>query len=431
MTAETTSTAGSVPALDSDFRRLWFARAMSDAGSALAMGALPLIAIRVLDASTLQVSILTAAAGLIGVSFALPMGPFVEARRKRPMMIAADLVRAALFASVPLAALLGILSFWQLVAVSAVGALGGIVFGGASAAHLKNLVPSERRTEAIGKLESTFWLFNTIGPALGGAVVQLLGATVTLGLQALGMLASALGITRIRAPEPAPPAPGTRHFFAEASAGFTASAKDPTLRPLLLNATLFAAFVAWIGPLELVLLLRGLDLPAWQYGIALAAPSAGGILGSWLAPAVSRRLGEHRTLAWSGLLRGLPLLALPFLPGGVPGLVIYVVATFLLLAVAGVFRPVYSAARMEATENQYMTRVTTAFTLASRGAAPLFALLGGLIATSIGVREALLVGVVGLICSGLFLPWRRGRGAALSPSCPSGRAPRQPGAAAR
>lgn len=412
MTAETTSTAETVPALDADFRRLWFARAMSDAGSALAMGALPLIAIRVLDASTLQVSILTAAAGLVGAAFALPMGPFVEARRKRPVMITADLVRAALFASVPLASLLGILTFWQLVAVSAVGALGGIVFGGASAAHLKNLVPRERRTEAIGKLESTFWLFNTIGPALGGAVVQLLGATVTLGLQSFGMLASALGIRRIRAPEPAPPELGARHFLAEASAGFAVAAKDPTLRPLLLNATLFAAFVAWIGPLELVLLLRGLDLPAWQFGIALAAPSLGGILGSRLAPVISRRLGEHRTLLWSGLLRGLPLLALPFLPGGVPGLVIYVLATFGLLTVAGVFRPVYSAVRMEATEDRCMTRVTTAFTLASRGAAPLFALLSGVLATLIGVRGALLVGVVGLILSGLLLPWRRARRAA-------------------
>lgn len=393
--------------LDADFRRLWFARAMSDAGTALAMGALPLIAVRTLDASTLQVSILAAAAGLIGAVVALPMGPFLEARRKRPVMIAADLARAALFASVPVAALLGILTFWQLVAVAAIGALGGIVFGGASAAHLKSLVPVEHRTEALGKLESTFWLFNTLGPALGGAIVQLLGTTVTLALQSLGMISSALGISRIQRPEPAPPAPGSRHFLVEAGAGFAIAAAHPTLRPLLLNATLFAAFVAWIGPLEMVLLLRGLDLPAWQFGIALAAPSLGGLLGSWLAPRVSRRLGEHRTMLWSGLLRGLPLLVLPFLPGGVAGLVLYVVATSALLVAAGVFRPVYSAVRMEATEDRYLVRVTTAFTLASRGVAPLFALLAGLLATAIGVREALLVGVVGLILSGLLLPRRR------------------------
>lgn len=408
-TGTTTSASPSAPPLDRDFQLLWSARAASDAGTAIAMGALALIAVRTLEASTFQVSLLTAVAGLVGAVLALPLGPFLEARRKRPVMITADLVRAALFVSVPAAAALGILSFWQLLVVSGVGALGGIVFGGASAAHLKNLVPRERRTEALGKLESTFWLLTTLCPALGGAIIQLLGSTVTLGVQALGLLASALGISRIRRPEPAPPPPGTRHFLAEAGAGFTLALRDRRLRPLLLNSTLFAAFVAWIGPLELVLLLRGLDLPAWQFGLALALPSLGGPLGSWLAPRAGRRFGEHRTLVGSAVLRGLPVLALPFLPSGPAGLVVYVISTFLLLLIAGVFRPVYTAYRMEATDDAHMTRVTTAFTLASRGLAPLFALLGGLAATGIGVRGGLLLGVVGLVLSGLFLPWRATR----------------------
>lgn len=88
----------------------------------------------------------------------------------------------------------------------------------------------------------------------------------------------------------------------------------------------------------------------------------------------------------------MPVLALPFLPAGTTGLLIYVLSTFLLLLLAGVFRLVYTAYRMEATDDAVMTRVTTAFTLASRGLAPLFALAGGLVATGIGVRGALLVG---------------------------------------
>lgn len=70
-----------------DFRRLWFARATSDAGSAIAMGALPLIAIRTLEATTVQVALLTTVAGLVGAAIALPLGPFLESRRKRPVMI--------------------------------------------------------------------------------------------------------------------------------------------------------------------------------------------------------------------------------------------------------------------------------------------------------------------------------------------------------
>lgn len=406
MTTEAPSRTDLDPALAPDFHRLWFARAASDAGTAIAVGALPLIAIRVLDASTFQVSLLTAAAGLVGAAFALPLGPALEARRKRPVMIAADLARAALFVSVPLAHALGLLTFWHLVIVAGVAALGGIVFGGASAAHLKNLVPTEQRTAAMSRLEATFWLVNSLGPMLGGAVMQLLGATVTLLLQAAGMIASALGIRTIRAPEPEPPAPTARHFLAEASAGFTVIAQHRTLRPLFVNSALFAGFIAWMGPLELILLLRGLELPAWQFGVALALPSLGGLLGSWFAARLSRRVGEHRTLVWSALLRGLPVLALPFLPQGTLGLIVYVVSTFLLLVIAGVFRPVYTAYRMEATDDAVMSRVTTAFTLGSRGVAPVFALLGGLSATWLGVRGGLLIGVIGLILSGLFLPWR-------------------------
>lgn len=278
MTAESPPRTEIDSGLAPDFRRLWFARAASDAGTAIATGALPLIAIRVLEASTFQVSLLTAAAGLVGAAFALPLGPALEARRKRPVMIAADLARALAFLSIPLAHALGLLTFWHLVGVAAVAALGGIVFGGASAAHLKNLVPRDQRTAAMSRLESTFWLVNSLGPMLGGAVMQLLGATVTLLLQAAGMIASALGIRRIRVPEPEPPAPPARHFLAEASAGFTVIAAQRTLRPLFLNSALFAGFIAWIGPLELVLLLRGLELPAWQFGIALALPSLGGLL---------------------------------------------------------------------------------------------------------------------------------------------------------
>ena len=410
MTGTTTAEErASAPPLDRDFHLLWFARAASDAGTAIAMGALALIAVRTLEATTFQVSLLTAVPGPLRAARAPPTRPSPDARRRRPLMITADLVRALVYLSVPVAAAFGLLTFGQLVVVSAVGALGGIVFGGASAAHLKNLVAKERRTEALGKLESTFWLLTSLGPMLGGAIVQLLGSTVTLGVQAVGLLASALGISRLRRPEPDPPALGTRHFLAEAGAGFTVALRDRTLRPLLINATLFAAFVAWTGPLELVLLLRGLDLPAWQFGIALALPSLGGLLGSWLAPRVSGRLGEYRTLVGSAVLRGVPVLALPFLPGGTAGLVVYVVSTFLLLLIAGIFRPVYTAVRMEATDEAVMTRVTTAFTLASRGIAPLFALLGGLVATGIGVRGGLLVGVVGLLLSGLFLPRRAGR----------------------
>lgn len=398
--------------LDSDFSKLWIARALSDAGTALAMGALPLIAIRALDATTFQVSLITVAAGLAGALFALPMGQLIESHRKRPAMIIADLLRATVIAAVPLLAWLDLLAFWHLLVVSAVTALGRVVFGGASSAHLKNLVAQEKRPEALGKLESTFWLFNAIGPALGGGLIQLFGLTTTMVMQAVGYLASALGIRAIRRPEPEPAAAPSRLSLSETLTGFTTAMKHPVLRPLFLNSLLFAAFIGWTGPLETVLLLSVLELPAWQYGLALALPCLGGLLGSWMAPKAARRLGERRAMVLSAMLRGFPMLALPFLPMGIPGLALYVVATFALLAVAGVFRPLYSAIRMEHTDDVVIARVSTAFMLSALSAGPLFALLGGLVGSLVDLRVALFIGVVGLIASGFFLPTRRAWAAA-------------------
>lgn len=373
------------------------------------MGAMPLIAIRVLDASTFMVSLLTAASGIFGALLALPLGPFIEKRTKRPTMIASDLVRALLFVSVPVASGLGYLTFTHLLVAAAGTALFGIVFGGASTAHLKDLVPQRDRTEGIGKLESTFWFFNTIGPAAGGAVVQLFGATATLVLQAAGLVMSALGISRIKKPEKPPAQLQSRNFLKEASAGFTQTYQSKVLWPLFINSTLFAGFIAWIGPLELVLLLRELALPAWQYGLALALPSIGGVLGSWFAPHFARRFGSASTLRWSSVLRGLPVLAIPFIPAGSLGFITYTLANSILLFCAGAFRPVYSSLRLQATDDAYVTRVTTAFTLASRGIAPMFALVGGLVGTVLGVRAGILAGAVLLLASCAILPWRAAR----------------------
>src|SRR5689334_12519510 len=100
--------------LGQDFRRLWAAYAVTEVGSAVGAGALPLIAVLVLKVSTLQVTMLAALSGLAGAAIALPLGSQIEFRWKRPVMVAADLARFAALGSVPVAAGLGVLSYAQL-----------------------------------------------------------------------------------------------------------------------------------------------------------------------------------------------------------------------------------------------------------------------------------------------------------------------------
>ena len=120
--------------LGRDFGWLWGAYAASALGTWLAFGAFPLIAIQVLHVGPVEVAALAAAGSAVGAAVAIPLGPWVEFRRKRPVMITMDLARFAALLSIPAAFALGVLTFLQLLLVSIVVAAADITFRAASGA---------------------------------------------------------------------------------------------------------------------------------------------------------------------------------------------------------------------------------------------------------------------------------------------------------
>src|SRR3954451_15697772 len=143
--------------LGRDFGWLWAAFAISPLGTWLAFDAFPLLAILVLHAGPAEVSALAAIGLAVGAALAAPLGPWVELRRKRPVMIAMDVTRFAALMSVPAAFALGWLSFAQLLVVSVIVAAADIAFRAASGACLKALVAPEHLLVANARLESTMW----------------------------------------------------------------------------------------------------------------------------------------------------------------------------------------------------------------------------------------------------------------------------------
>lgn len=166
--------------LGRQFGLLWAAYAVSTFGTWLAFDALPLIAILVLHAGPTEVSVLAASGLAVGAAIALPLGPWVEFRRKRPVMIAMDLTRFVALMSIPAAFALGWLSFAQLLAVSVIVGAASIVFRAASGACLKAFVPPEDLFVANERLESTTWTATALGPPLGGAAIGLFGPVTTV-----------------------------------------------------------------------------------------------------------------------------------------------------------------------------------------------------------------------------------------------------------
>ncbi|WP_067463877.1 MFS transporter [Nocardia amamiensis] len=405
--AERRTTNETTARLPPDFYRLWSSATVSHLGTALGTGALPLVAILMVHASDLQVTMMVALSGVAAAAVALPLGPFVEFRRKRAVMVHANLVSFAVLAGVPLAAWLGVLSYAQLCVVAAISTLCSIVFNAANGAYVKSLVPEQVRIRANSRLETMFWTVATIGAPIGGALISMFGATVTVLIDAVSYLLSALGLRSITTPEPTPDHQRPEHHWAtEIRSGWTYIFTHPVLYRLFWNAMLFGGALMLTSPLMALLMLRELHFAPWQYGLALGLPTLGGLLGSLCAPRLVVRFGDRAVLLGFGTLRtcwlGLMLVAGP----GTAGLIIITTADSLLLFCAGVFNPVFSTYRMNATTDDHMARVGAAWSISAKTFQPAFIAAGGLLAATTSTRTAIACAAVTLLASPLLLPWR-------------------------
>ncbi|WP_030269826.1 MFS transporter [Streptomyces sp. NRRL B-24484] len=393
--------------LGRSFGRLWGAYGTSALGTWLAFGAFPLIAVRVLHAGPAEVAALSSVGAAVGALAAVPLGPWVEFRRKRPVMIATDLVRCAALATIPAAFALGALTFVQLLLVSVVVAAADITFRTASGAHLKTLLPAEDLLLANARFESTAWTATILGPPLGGAATGLLGPAATVLADAVSYLLSALGIRSIGGNEPPPaPRPAARPRARDLLDGWRYILADPTLRRLFLNTAVFNGLLMATEPLLAVLMLGRLGFAPWQYGLAFAVPSIGGLLGARLARPLAARYGQHRVLTAAGTLRALWPVALTLVGPGTGGLLLVMGVEFGLILCCAVFNPVCATYRLERTATDRTARTLSAWSVTSKASTALLTAVWGLLGALLGPRTAIaLVGVL-LLATSLLLPRR-------------------------
>jgi MFS family permease len=391
--------------LGRQFGWLWAAYAVSAYGSGLALGAFPLIAVLALQASPAQVSALSAVGPAVGALIAVPLAPWAEFHRKRPVMIAMDLTRFAVMATIPVAYAFGRLSFIQLLLISAMVAAAKIAFNAASGAYLKALIRTDDLLVANARFESTNWSSLAIGPPLGGAAIGLFGPVTTVVADALSYLLSALGITAIGGREQAPRRTDQGPVRAGALLdGWRHILRHPGLRPLYLNNMLVAGLIMATEPLLAVLLLRQLRFPPWQYGLAFAAPCAGGLIGSRLARRVVARFGQDRVFRIVGPLRAVWLIGLAFVRPGVVGLVTVMAVELAIIISMSLYNPVLATYRLEHTPRQRIARTLSAWSIGQQASIALFTALGGLLADATSPRTALTVAGLLILASPLLLP---------------------------
>ena len=400
--------------------RLWSGRAGSQIGSHISLIAIPLYAVLALDASPLQMGILGAAAGLPRLLVGFLAGAWVDRHRRRPIMVATNIAQALAVAAIPLAALLGTMSFALLVAVEVVVGLLQVFFQSAWVPYLPGLVGRRLLPEANSKILASNSVAQVAGPSLAGALVGAVGGPTTIAINALTYLWSGLRISRIgyREPEPGPrDAHGS--ILRDIRQGLGVVVRSPVLRALTgSHATIVFAGWAFLAVYPLYML-NELDLSARGVGLIYAAGGVGALIGSVVTTATIRALGTGPTIVWSAVLFGAFGLTIPLAvlaPDYALPLVLF--AEFAQWLALVVFEITEGSLRQAVTPDRLLGRVAATDMVLVSGLQPIGAFAGGALAEVIGVQPTLLVAVAGMFCTGAWVWWSPVRDVAEMPTEP-------------
>jgi MFS family permease len=394
-----------VPALlreDARFRAFWCGQTASLAGDQIGLVALPLTGVIALHAGPGAMGLLTAAGWLPSLLLSLHAGAWVDrSGHRREAMIAADLGRAGLLATVPVAAALGVLTFAQLAIVAFLaGALGALASVATSSLYAA-LVPRERLVEGGALVNGSRAGTGVAGPSAGGALVAALGGPVALLGDAVSFLASAWWLRRVRAP--VPPPGGDDDDAGRLADGARYVARSPLVRSTLAATATLNLFTLAISALFAVYAVRALGVSAGALGVVLGLGATGAVLGSVLTGRIVARIGFGPAFMLGCVLFPAPMLLVP-LAAGPHALVL----ALLVLAEAGsgfgvmVLDISVGAILAAAVPDGVRARVSGAYQLANYGVRPLGALAGGALAAAIGMRTTLWLATAGALLAVLW-----------------------------
>ena len=389
-----------------DFRRLWFGQTISVFGDQITQLGLPLVAVLTLGADATQMGTLTAVSLLPHLIFSLPAGVWLDrVRERRRLMIAADLGRAALIASIPVAAALDVLALPQLYVVGFLSASLAVVFDLSWNTVFVAVTERDRYVEAMALLNGSRSLASVGGPTIGGLLVQVLGAPLAMLGDALSFLGSIVFLRRIRSPEP-PIGPEEGSTRERLLAGLAFVVSDPIMRPTLLSVATVNLFTFASSALFILYATTTLGVSPGALGLALGAGGVGAVIGAIFASRIGRRLGLGPAYALGLVIFPVSLLLIPLAGAGMPALLILALlfGSEFGAGIGVMILDINVGAILYArTPDRIRARAGGAFRFINYGVRPVGALLGGLLGGALGVREAILVTTVAGIGGVLFL----------------------------
>ncbi len=390
---------------DREFLKYWTASAISDVGSQVTALALPLLGALTLGATAWEMGVLTAAGTAPILVVGLFAGVLVDRLRRRPVLIATDLARAALLLTIPLASVLGVLRIELLYVVAFLAGALSLLFDVAHLAFLPSLVDRDHLVDGNAKLEVTAANAQVVGPGLGGALIGLMGAPFAVLIDALSFLVSGWLIKRTRAREaPRTPAGARPGVWSEIHEGLRTVFAQPILRALMGCSATLNLFGRMFLAVYVLYLIRDLGLGPVGVGLVLATGGLGSLAGALVGGPATRRFGFGPVLIASALAFGLSGLLVPLavlFPRVAVGMV--VASEFGQWMAILVYYVAAISVRQAMTRDRLMGRVNATIRFVAGGALPAGALLGGALGGVIGLPLTLVVAELGTLLGVVWL----------------------------
>lgn len=397
-----------------DFKRLWAAQAVSAFGSRITRTALPIIAVSSLDQPDSIVGILMAMQLAPGVVLAMFAGGHVDRGDKRRILIGADLIRAAVVASLTLAWVLGVLSMAHLIVVGAIVGAASALFQITDNTYLPELIGKEHLGEGNAKLESTDAVAEITGPASAGLLIAAIGAPLAVVLDALSYLWSAVWLgrieTRAATAEKAPVEKARGPLrAADFRTGLRAVFGHPYVRWIVISHMVWSICGGFFIALYTPFCLRELGLGKSIFGVIVAMGGVGSLAGALLSRWMVAAIGLGRTIVIASALSLACAVFIPLASGPVALVVGFLVLHQLLsdgFAVAFIIQAV--TLRQTVLPKDLLGRANAAIHVCTASLLPVSAVIAGFLAEVIGIRNAVWVGVaIGLLPPLLLVPlWK-------------------------
>jgi MFS family permease len=383
--------------LHRDFRNLWAAETISVFGTQISQLALPLVAVITLEASAFQVALLGVIQFAPFILISLPAGVWIDRVRRKPILVTADVGRALLLASIPVAYWLDALTIWQLYGVGFFVGILTVFFDVSYQSYLPSLVKRDALVEGNSKLEISRSAAQLSGPGLAGLFVEAFKAPGAVLLDAISFFLSAVFLFRIKAEESAPTkaerqaGPGMKE---EVKEGLRWVFGNRYLRWIAASTATFNFFGNIVFAVYLVFAVRELELRPGLIGVVFAVSNIGYLVGALLANRLSRRFGVGPTII-IGASGSISLILLAAAPTSNP--IPFLIAA---QAISGMGIPIYNITqvsfRQAITPERLQGRMNSVMRFIVWGVMPLGALLGGALASWFGLRTAIWVGAIGM-----------------------------------